>query len=120
MITNNNICVNEYFGSAAELLRPKKRPKIENLSSITIGYLETCKGSIKSKYWKRMKVLFDSSCGATLVNYSLVNKLKTTKERKIKWKTKSSSFYTNKKCKIKFSLPAFHEHRKITWNCCVD
>jgi hypothetical protein len=45
MITNNNICVNEYFGSAAELHRPKKRPKIENLFSITIGYLEICKGS---------------------------------------------------------------------------
>ena len=36
------------------------------------------------------------------------------------WKTKSGSFYTDKKSKIRFSLPAFHEHRNITWNCYVD
>ena len=104
----------------AELLRPTKKPKTENLSSITMGYLETRKGSTKSKDFKRMKVLFDSGCGATLINHSLIGKLKTTQGKKVKWKTKSGSFYTERKSKVKFSLPAFHEHRKITWNCYVD
>ena len=67
-----------------------------------------------------MKVLFDSGCGATLVNHSLIGKLQTTQGKKTKWKTKSGSFFTDKKCKIKFSLPSFHEHRKISWNCYVD
>ena len=34
---NNVISVNEYFGYTAELLRPKKKTKIENLSSITLA-----------------------------------------------------------------------------------
>ena len=67
-----------------------------------------------------MKILFDSGCGATLINHSMIGKLKTTKGKKTKWKTKSGSFYTDTKCQIKFSLPAFHEHRKISWNCYVD
>jgi hypothetical protein len=50
----------------------------------------------------------------------MIGKLKTTKGKKTKWKTKSGSFYTDTKCKIKFSFPAFHEHRKISWNCYVD
>ena len=120
IVSENNIHVNEYFGSTADLLRPKKRPKIEHLSSITIGYLHTKIGSKKASDIKRMKVLLDSGCGATLINHSLIGRLKTTKEKKTKWKTKSGSFNTNKKCNVTFGLPAFHEHRKINWNCYVD
>ena len=67
-----------------------------------------------------MRVLLDSGCGATLINQSLLGKLKTTKGKTTKWKTKNSTFKTDKKCKVKFSLPAFHEHRKVSWNCNVD
>jgi len=63
--------------------------------------------------------LFDFGCGATLINHSFIGKLKRTKENKTMWKIRSGS-YTDKKNKIKFSLPAFHEHRKICWNCYVD
>jgi hypothetical protein len=40
---NNNINGYEYFGSTATLLRPHKKAKIEQLSSITIGYLAATK-----------------------------------------------------------------------------
>ena len=122
-ITKNkeNFYFKECFGSTADLRRPKKRSKTENLSSITIGYLESRKGSLKSRDLKRMRVLLDSGCGATLINHSLIGKLKTTNQKKTtKWKTKAGTFNTDKRCKINFSLPAFHEHRKISWNCYVD
>ena len=110
----------ECFVSTAQLLRPKKKAKIENLSSITIGYLASRDGSRKAKNWKRMKVLFDSGCAATLVNYKLVEDLKQTREKKTKWRTKAGNFTTSNKCNITFKLPAFYEHREITWNCYVD
>ena len=46
-----------------------------------------------------MKIPFDSGCGATLVNHSMIGKLKTTKGKKTKWKTKSGSFYTDTKAR---------------------
>ena len=104
----------------AELLRPKKKAKTEHLSSITIGYLASRKGSRKAKHWKRMRILLDSGCGATLVNQSFIRKLKTSKEKETKWTTKAGKFKTSRKCKVAFTLPAFHEHREINWNCYVD
>ena len=115
---NKNIF--QCYTSTAELLRPKKKAKMENLSSITIGYLASRKGSEKARDLKRMRVLLDSGCAATLINQSLIDKLKTKKEKKTKWTTKAGKFSTNRKCKIKFTLPAFHQHRKINWNCYVD
>ena len=67
-----------------------------------------------------MTVLFDSGCAATLVNHRLVKDLKQTRENKTKWRTKAGKFTTTNKCKITFTLPAFYEHREITWNCYVD
>jgi len=90
----------ENYASAAEILRPKKKSKKDHLSSITIGYLAAVRGSRKAKNWKRLRILFDSGCGATLVNESFCTKLKQKVDKKTKWKT--------------------HEHREITWNCYVD
>jgi len=67
-----------------------------------------------------MKVLFDSGCGATLVNYQLVETLKQTKDKKTKWHTKAGKFTTSNRCNVTFTLPAFHAHREIHWNCYVD
>jgi len=110
----------ENYASAAEILRPKKKSKKDHLSSITIGYLAAVRGSRKAKNWKRLKILFDSGCGATLVNESFCTKLKQKVDKKTKWKTKAGSFSTTKRCNVSFTLPAFHEHREITWNCYVD
>ena len=67
-----------------------------------------------------MKVLFDTGCGSTLINHKLVKELKQTREKKTKWRTKAGKFTTSNKCNVTFNLPAFHEHREITWNCYVD
>jgi hypothetical protein len=93
---------------------------LENLSSITIGYLASKPGSRKAKHWKRMQILLVSGCGATLINHSLIGKLKTSTDKKTKWTTKAGKFSTNKKCCIHFTLLAFHKHREIMWNYHVD
>ena len=118
-IINNSKCY-ENFGSTATLLRPSNRTKIEQLSSITIGYIATQKGNEDPSHWKRMRILLDSGCAATLINQSLIKTLDTTKEKKTKWTTKAGNFSTHRKCEITFTLPALHRHRQITWNCYVD
>jgi hypothetical protein len=67
----------ECFASMADLLRPKKRAKVEDLSTITIGY-------IKDKHPDRLeenqtfRVLFDSGCSATTINKRFVKHWKKT------------------------------------------
>ena len=103
------------FASTAQLLRPQKKAKLEHLSSITIGYLATRDGSRKPKHWKRMKILFDSGCAATLVNHELVSNLRQTRDQKTKWRTKAGKFTTTNKCNITFNLPAFYEHIDLNY-----
>ena len=67
-----------------------------------------------------MRVLFDTGCSSTLINYKLVNKLKKTKAPPTNWTTKAGNFKTDQKVKVKFMLPAFHENRDIEWTCYVD
>src|SRR6187200_2399774 len=64
------------YVSMAEMLRPKKKAKTENLSTITLGYLHSKRGSMKVKHQKRIRVLFDTGCGASLIHYSLVKNQK--------------------------------------------
>ena len=75
---------------------------------------------MKVKHMKRIRILFDTGCGATLINHSMVKKLTQKQEKPCKWNTKAGSFQTTKTCKIKFTLPAFHEHRNISWKAFVD
>jgi hypothetical protein len=49
-----------------------------------------------------------------------MNTLKITKEKKARWPAKASMFCTRRKCEITFTVPVFHKHRQITWNCYVD
>ena len=116
---SSSICY-EYFGSTATLLRPSKKTKLEQLSSITIGYLATSKGRKDPNTWQRMRILLDSGCAATLINHNLVKTLESTIDKKTKWITKAGNFTTNRKCEITFTLPALHKHREITWKCYVD
>jgi hypothetical protein len=39
--------------------------------------------------WKRMRILLDTGCAATLINHSLIKSLETTKETKTKWTAKA-------------------------------
>src|SRR5688500_8125094 len=54
-------------------------------------------------------------CEVALVHHSLVKRLKPKMENPSNWLTKAGSFKTTKTCKVKFTLPAFHEKRDISW-----
>ena len=72
IIDNNIICENiECFASTADLLRPKKRTKIEDLSTITLGYIND-KSPEKNSQNQRLRVLFDSGCSSTMINKKFV------------------------------------------------
>ena len=73
----------ECFGTIAQLLRPKKKAKLEYLSSLTIGYLILQKVSENTEHFKKLKTLLDLGCTATLINHSVVKTLKTSKEKKL-------------------------------------
>src|SRR5688500_9718835 len=80
------------YVSMAEKLRPKKKAKKQHLSTITLGYLHTKRGSVKVNHQKRIKILFDTGCGATLIHHSLIKKLKPKVEKPSNWSTKAGSF----------------------------
>ena len=110
----------ECYVSMADMLRPKKKAKVQHLSTITLGYLHSRNNSFKVKYQKRVRILFDTGCGATLIHHSLVKRLKLRSDKPSNWTTKAGSFKTTKTCKINFTLPAFHEKRNISWTAFVD
>jgi transposase InsO family protein len=120
-INGNNVNVKsvECFASTADLLRPKKRTKTEDLSTITLGYIQD-KSSENPKEKLRLRVLFDSGCGATLINKRFVRNWTKTNHKATKWSTKAGSFKTKRKCEFKFTLPAFHENRTISCDAYVD
>jgi hypothetical protein len=111
-ITINSKCYD--YGSTSTLLRPSKKSKVEQLSSITIGHLATVKGTKEPNNWKRMRILLNSGCAATLNNHSLIKTLDTTKVNKTKWTTKAGEFSTHRMCEITFNLPALHKQGEIT------
>ena len=118
-LVNKNKKKSECYISTAEILRPKKKVKKE-LTSTTLGYLWSRKGSRKAKDLKRLKILFDTGCSGTIVNRSVVKKLAKKNCSTTKWSTKTGSLKTNRKCKIKIILPEFHPNREIEWSAYVD
>jgi len=111
----------ECYVSTAQLLQQKavaQKPK--NVSTITLGYIHSRKGSKKPKHEKRLRILFDTGCGGTLINKKFVKDLKSQKVTGTTWSTKAGQFETNHKCKITFNLPEFHTGRDITWTAYVD
>jgi hypothetical protein len=71
----------EYFASTSTILRPSTKLRVEQLLSITIGYLSTVKDIKDHNNKKTMKILLDSGCAATLMNHSLIKILDTDKEK---------------------------------------
>jgi hypothetical protein len=100
-------------------LHPKKRTKVEELSTVTIAYMKN-KRPDQAGEKQKLRVLFDSGCGATLVNKRFVRHWKKTESKATKWSTKGGSFKTKRKCEIEFTLPAFNENRNITCKAYVD
>ena len=119
MDVNNNIETSSCFATMAELLRPKKKAKTRDLSTVTLGYIKN-KNPLKDNEDQRLRILFDSGCGATLINKRFVRHWKKVENKATKWTTKAGSFKSKSKCKIKFTLPAFHENRVISCNAYVD
>jgi hypothetical protein len=77
--TNKNKNTIGYYVTTAQLLQQKKKLKGEHLSTITIGWLHSGKGSRKAKDLKRLLILFDTGCGGTLINQKFLKKLKVRK-----------------------------------------
>jgi uncharacterized OsmC-like protein len=67
-VTIDNI---KCFASTAEMLHPKKRIKVEDLSTVTIGYIKD-KHPDRLEENQRFRVLFDSGCSAIMVNKKFV------------------------------------------------
>jgi hypothetical protein len=103
----------------AEILRPKKRTKVEGLSTVTIGYIKD-KHPDRLEENQRFRVLLDSGCSATMINKKFVKHWKKQPVQTIKWSPKASSLKTKKNCDIELTLPGFHEHRKIACKAYVD
>ncbi len=109
----------ECFASTAELRRPKKKVKTEDLSTVTLAYISN-KRPTKEGEEQRLRALLDSGCGSTLINKKFIKHWKKSRCKSTKWSTKAGSFKTNRKCEIQFTLPAFHTNRLITCNAYVD
>ena len=114
-----SVYTKECLVSTAEILRPKKKQKVEDLSTITLGYIIS-KSPEKSGEKQRMRVLFDSGCSATLINKAFLKNWKKKHGKTIKWATKAGKFKTERECDIEFTLPAFHENRNISCTAYVD
>ena len=94
--------------------------KPNDFSSTTLGYLHSNEESRKSKFLKRLQILFNSGYGTTIVNQAVTAGLTKVKVKASTWKTKSGSFIKNHVCNVTFKLPLFHKHRDITWKSHVD
>ena len=93
---------------------PRKQVETEELSTILLGYMIN-KHPNKWGGNQRLRVLFDSGCGATLINKKFVKHWKNSRDKSTKWSAKADIFKTTRECsKIEFTLPAFHANRSIT------
>jgi hypothetical protein len=63
-----NIHPLDYFNSTASILRPRKKSKVEQFSSITIEYI----ASQDTIIWKSKRILMDSGWTGTLNLASLI------------------------------------------------
>ena len=118
-IKNEELDTIECFVATADIRRPKKRAKVEDLSTITLGYVKSKMPNQMGEN-QRLRVLFDSGCSATLVNKKFLRNWEKKPVKDIKWSTKAGSFTTKRKCKLEFSLPAFHENKIISCTAYVD
>jgi hypothetical protein len=100
-------------------LCPKKRIKVKDPSTVTLGYIKDKHPDRLNKN-QRFRVLFDSGCSATMIKKKFGKHWKKQPVKTLKWSSKAGSFKTKKSCDIKFTLPGFHEHRKIACKAYVD
>jgi hypothetical protein len=98
----------ECLASTAELLRPKKRTKVKELLTITLAHMKN-KRPDQADQKQKLRVLFDSGCGATLIIKKVVRHWKKTESKSTKWSTKGGSFKT--RGSVKSNSPYQHSMR---------
>ena len=98
----------ECYTTTAQLINfRQKKVKTNHVASISLGWIHTRKGCLKPKHLKRIKVLFDTGCDATLINKNIQPVNGTPKAECLKQTGQ-------------FALPEFHKNREIRWNMYVD
>ena len=95
MCNKNSKNLFDCYTTTAQLVHQKKKQKKLHMSAILLGWMHTRNGSTKAKDFKRIKILFDTGCDASLVNRKFVQKLKTKTHTPSNWNTKGGSFKTN-------------------------
>lgn len=65
----------ECYATTAQIFQSKKKQKRDHLSTITLGWIDTHKGLNEFKQKKRIRILFDSGCAATLVKSTFLTRL---------------------------------------------
>ena len=80
MNVNNYTETSSCFATTAKLLRPKKKAKTRDLSTVTLGYIKN-KNPLKDNEDQRLRILFDSGCGATLINKRFVRHWKKVEKQ---------------------------------------
>ena len=113
-----NVECHSLFAKLHQKTQTERMKKL--LSTITLGYVQSRKGSQNAKDFKRLRILLDSGCGSTLIGKRFVSKLDTAKVNPSTWRTKAGTFVTKCKVKAKFILPEFFENREIKWTMHVD
>ena len=85
----------QMFASMAELLRPKKRVKVENFLP---SQLDTLRTRSQTELMKTnvvvFHVLFHSGCSATLITKTFAKHWNKTALKPIKWSNKAGCFKT--------------------------
>ena len=80
--------------------------------------LSTCEGQKPEP--KTIRVLLDSGASATLIEGSLVERLRQRAMPEVSWCTRGGTFNTTAKTTIHFTMPELSESKMITWSAYVD
>ena len=86
------------------MLRAKNKAKTNLLLAIMLDYLHSKQRIFKSKHQKRLKILFDTWCGAALIYHSLVKWLKQKTDKLFNFCKKTDSFTAISSCMDKSKI----------------
>ena len=89
-----------------------KRQKIDHLTPITFGRIQTTLGRTKTA---GIKILLDTGSTKSHIKRAFVEKLRLHKDSAATWNTAAGYISTNEKCKLQFALPEFFPTKAIEW-----
>ena len=112
-----DINVSETFALSDLCRPPQKCQKTNQLTPVTIAFINTRLG--KSRF-KKIRILLESGSSRSIILEKFVHKLLMQNDTTNSWITKGGNFQTSKKCKTTFILKEFFENKSIEWNLHVD